>query len=207
MWFLGKRLVAVFVTVLLPFAWSARSEAAVSPPKPAAPMSTPPPIGSPAQCNAIYQRMNFNWTMFQRALAKPSAAAYRFVEAGLWHVTPFLDSTLCSQTDKTHDRADMDAKRLQIGVLFTIIGAFAEANLEKYQNARAFTNMFHQGVAASINNSKESHDALKVVRKQRPDFDQFLETWTRQIQKLDVLLDKLGIPKQTQLDQNEKPAR
>jgi hypothetical protein len=150
--------------------------------------------------------MNFNWTMFQRTLAKPSAAGYRFVESELWHMTPFFDSSLCSIADKSHDRAYLDARRFEIGLLYTIIGAFTEANLNKYQNARAFTNMFRTGVSASINNTKESHEALKVVRKQRPDFDQFLATWTGQIRKLDGLLDKLGVPKQTELNQSERPA-
>jgi hypothetical protein len=209
MWFSRKRLIAVSITALMAFIWSARCAAAASPspPRPTTPPGTPAPIGSPAQCDAVYQRMNFNWAMFQRTLAKPSAAGWRFVESGLWHVAPLLGSALCSQTDKTHDRADMDAKRFQIGLLFTIIGAFTEANLKKYQNARAFTNMFHQGVASTINNSKESHEALKVVRKQRPGFDDFLTTWTKEIQNLDVLLDKLGTPKKTELNLNERPGK
>lgn len=191
--------------VLMAFGWSARCVAAgtSSPAK----ATASPPLGSAAQCDAVYQRLNFNWTMFQRTLTKPSAAGYRFVEALVWHVTPFLDSSLCSTTDKTHDRADLDAKRFEIGVLYTIIGAFTEANLEKYQNARAFTNMFHAGVDATINNTKESHAALAVVRKQRPDFDQFLSNWTKQIQKLDGILDMLKIPKETQLNPAEKPGR
>jgi hypothetical protein len=42
-------------------------------------------------------------------------------------------------------------------------------------------------------------------RKQRPDFDQFLANWTKQIQKLDGILDMLKVPKQTQLNPAEKP--
>lgn len=205
MWVSDKRPIAVFVMALISFAWSAPSVAAgVSV---AAKASPAPSIGSAGQCDAVYDRVKFNWAMFQRILGKPSAAGYRFVESLLWRVTPSLNSSLCSATDKTHDRADLDAKRFQIGLLYTIIGAFTEANLQKYQNARAFTNMFHAGVAATINNTKESRAALAVVRKQRPDFDDFLANWTKQIQKLDAILDTLKIPKQTQLNIAEKPER
>jgi hypothetical protein len=198
-----KRPIAVFMMALMFLAWSAPCVAAgISLP----PKATPAPtMGSSAQCDAVYDRLNFNWAMFQRILAKPTAAGYRFVESLLWRVTPLLNSSLCSTADKTHDRANLDAKRFQIGLLYTIIGAFTEANLEKYQNARAFTNMFHAGVNATINNTKESRAALAVVRKQRPDFDQFLANWTKQIQKLEGILDMLKIPKQTQLNIAEKP--
>jgi len=198
MWSLAKRFAAVLTAALIICALSTECDAAV-PASPAVPSNA-------QQCDNLYGRMNFLWKMFQKATANPSKPAYRFVESGLWQVSSFLNETLCTQTDKSHSKATMDAKRFQIGLLYTIIGAFTEANLKKYDNARAFTIMFHDGVAASVNNTKEAQAALKVVRAERPDFDQFLSDWTKQIDKLEKLLDKLDVPKQTRVDQGEKPS-
>jgi hypothetical protein len=196
---LARRFVPVVTTALISFAGTAPSEAAVPPP-------TAAPAGSIAQCEAIYKRTQFLWTMFQKATNSSKPGDYRFADSNVWRIAPLLTGPLCLQTDKTHDRAMMDARRFEIGMLFSIAGAFTEANLRKYYNARAFANAFNAGVSASMANTKEAKAAIAVVRKERPDFNQFLVQWKREIKKLEQLLDALNIPKDAQLNPAERPA-
>lgn len=201
--FLTRRLLPVVATALLAFGGFATQDARAATAMRAA--ATPAPAGSIAQCDVIYKRMQFIWRMFKKATDTQTDASYRFVDSNLWHVAPLLAGPVCMQTDKTHTQAMMDAKRLEIGLTFSIAGAFTEANLKKYYNARAFANSFEAGVEASITTTKQAQAALKIARQDRPDFDQFVAQWTKEVKKLNQLLDTLNIPKDAPLNPSEQP--
>lgn len=194
----SRRFIAAVATALTIFAASATCDAAVR--------ATPPPPGSVVECNSVYKQTQILWNSFEAANSSGTPSSYRSVDSQIWQLAQFLAMPLCMETDRTHDGATMDARRLLIGMAFNIAGAFTEANLKKYHNARAFANSFESGVVdATTNPTEQTAAALDSARKQWPGFDQFLAHWKSEVKKLQRQLDALKVPKETRLNPDERP--